>query len=78
MPENRTIQSPWGFFKLSVKQDADDPRKLEVVMHMRIEKVRVEKKDFDEFVRFHKAVSKAYRVWLELRADHRNRRRAGN
>ncbi len=66
VPDNRTIQSPWGFFKLSVKQDADDPRKLEVVMHTRIEKVRVERKDFDEFVRFHKAVSKAYRVWLEL------------
>jgi tetratricopeptide (TPR) repeat protein/transglutaminase-like putative cysteine protease len=67
VPEDRTIMSPWGYFKLKVKQDADDPRKLEVTMNTRIEKVRVEKKDFDEFLRFHKAVSKAYRVWLALK-----------
>jgi tetratricopeptide (TPR) repeat protein len=65
VPENRTIQSPWGFFKLKVMPDAADPRKLEVHMHTRIEKVRVEKNEFDEFLAFHKAVSRAYRIWLE-------------
>lgn len=67
VPEERTIQSPWGFFKLKVKLDDADARKLEITMHTRVEKIRVEKGEFDEFLRFQKAVSKAYRVWLTLR-----------
>ncbi len=67
VPENRTIQSPWGFFKLKVTLDPADPHKLEVHMHTRIEKVRVERHEFDEFLSFHKSVSKAYRVWLALK-----------
>src|SRR5437016_2256935 len=36
-------------------------------MHMRLEKTRLEKPDFAEFVRFQDDVTKAYRVWLTLR-----------
>src|SRR5262249_7433791 len=67
LPSPKSVTSPWGFFKLRVEQDAKDPRRLELVMHMRLEKVRVEQRDFAAFQRFHEEVNKAYRVWLNLK-----------
>ena len=66
-PEEREVRSPWGFFKLSVIHDPNDARRVELNMHMRIEKVRVEKSEFSEYQRFQDDVSRAYRVWLNLR-----------
>jgi tetratricopeptide (TPR) repeat protein len=67
LPDNRDVQSPWGFFKLKVTPDAADPRKIELLMHFRLEKIRVEKSEFSEFVRFQDDVTKAYRVWVNIR-----------
>ena len=60
------VRSPWGFFELKVAADPADPRRLEVHMHMRIEKIRVEKEDFARFLQFQDEVSRSYRVWLTL------------
>jgi tetratricopeptide (TPR) repeat protein len=67
IPSGRNVVSPWGFFKLKVVQDPDDVRRIELHMHMRLEKVRVEKPDFSEFVQFQEDVKDAYRVYLGLR-----------
>ncbi len=67
VPEDRNVKSSWGFFKLKVTPDAADARRLELHMHMRLEKTRVEPAEFADFVRFQDDVSRAYRVWLNLR-----------
>jgi tetratricopeptide (TPR) repeat protein len=67
IPSGRNVVSPWGFFKLKVVPDPDDVRRLEFQMHMRLEKVRVEKPEFSEFVQFQEDVKEAYRVYLNLR-----------
>jgi tetratricopeptide (TPR) repeat protein len=65
-PEERDVRSPWGFFKLRVIPDPTDVRRVELRMHMRLEKVRVEKSEFAEFQRFQDEVNRVYRVWLNL------------
>ena len=67
LPEDRDIRSPWGFFKLRMITDPADSRRVELHMQMRLEKTRVEKSEFVEFQRFQDDVSKAYRVWLNVR-----------
>ena len=67
VPAEQAILSRWGFFKLTVKTDDADPGTLEVRMHTRIEKIRVERSEFEEFHRFQKGVAKSYRVWLALK-----------
>ena len=67
LPEEREVKSPWGFFTLKVTPDPVDSRRLELHMHMRLEKIRVEKTEFADFLRFQDDVSKAYRVWINLR-----------
>ena len=67
VPEDKDVVGKWGAFKLKVMHDATDPHRLELHMHMRLDKVRVEKKEFAEFLKFQDDVSKAYRVWLNLR-----------
>jgi tetratricopeptide (TPR) repeat protein len=66
-PEPRKVASPWGSFELTVKTDDRDPHRLEVRMHTRLEKTRVDKADFAAFQRFQDGVTKAYRAWLTLR-----------
>lgn len=66
-PKKQDVASPWGFFKLNVVPDPRDPRLLELVMHTRLEKVRIERQDFAAFQKFHEEVHKAYRVWVNLR-----------
>ncbi len=66
-PEAHDIVSAWGFFKLKVLTDRADPRRVEFQTHMRLEKTRVEPREFAEFIRFQDEVSRAYRVWLNLR-----------
>ncbi len=65
-PENKRIDSPWGFFEMHVATAVLDPRRLEVRMHTRIEKTRIEKEQFAAFQRFHGDVTKAHRAWLSL------------
>ncbi|MBI1830466.1 MAG: tetratricopeptide repeat protein, partial [Planctomycetes bacterium] len=67
LPESKEVKSAFGFFKLKVTPDTTDPRRMEVHMHMRLEKTRIEKSEFADFIHFQDDVSKAYRVWLNVR-----------
>ncbi|HZZ80843.1 MAG TPA: DUF3857 domain-containing protein [Gemmataceae bacterium] len=67
LPLPRTIESPWGFFKLKVTQDKTDPRRIELQMHTRLTRTRVQKDEFSAFAQFQDDVNRAYRVWLTLR-----------
>src|SRR5262249_23402860 len=66
-PENLVVKSPWGFFKLNVTPDKDDPRRFEAHMHFRLEKTRVEKSEFAAFVHFQDEVKDVYRVYVNMR-----------
>jgi tetratricopeptide (TPR) repeat protein len=66
-PEEKKVQSPWGLFELKVDADPNQPHRLELRMHTRLEKTRIDKGDLAAFERFHDDVAKAYRVWLTLR-----------
>ncbi|MBI2806168.1 MAG: DUF3857 domain-containing protein [Planctomycetes bacterium] len=66
-PESQEVKSRWGSFKLKVAQDEKNPRRLDLHMHMRLEKTRIERPDFAEFQRFQEKVAGAYRVWLGLK-----------
>jgi tetratricopeptide (TPR) repeat protein/transglutaminase-like putative cysteine protease len=67
VPEGREIKSPWGTFVLKVTQDKADPRRLELHMHMRFVKERVETSELTAYGQFQDDVNRAYRVWLSLR-----------
>jgi tetratricopeptide (TPR) repeat protein len=67
LPVNQEVKSPWGFFKATVIADSKSPRRLELVLHTRLARGRVEPKDFAAFQQFHEDVNKAYRVWVTLR-----------
>jgi tetratricopeptide (TPR) repeat protein/transglutaminase-like putative cysteine protease len=64
---DRTVHSKWGFFHLKVKLDDDNPRRIELEYHTRIDRMRVEPDEFDAFRKFHERVAKSYRVWMTLR-----------
>ncbi len=66
-PRDREITAKWGTFRLKVKYDANQPRRLELDYRTRLEKTRVEPADFAEFRKFHEYISKNYRVWLTLK-----------
>jgi tetratricopeptide (TPR) repeat protein len=66
-PRERNLRSPWGSFTVGVKFDPENPAHLEIDYHLRLERDRVEPKDFDEFRKFHQEVADAYRSWLTLR-----------
>jgi tetratricopeptide (TPR) repeat protein/transglutaminase-like putative cysteine protease len=66
LPREQKINSRWGTFRLKVKQDAGNPRKLEVVFHTRLFNTIVEPVDFADFAKFQEEVQKGYRVWLSL------------
>jgi tetratricopeptide (TPR) repeat protein/transglutaminase-like putative cysteine protease len=69
-PEDRKIESPWGFFALTVDAGTKDPHQVEIRMHTRLEKTRVERGQFVTFQRFRDDVNKAYRAWLTLGPTH--------
>jgi tetratricopeptide (TPR) repeat protein/transglutaminase-like putative cysteine protease len=65
-PAEQKIRSKWGVFHLKVRSNANDPRKLELIFHTRLDNPLVAPSDFAEFVRFQDEVHKGYRVWLSL------------
>ncbi|MBM3993002.1 MAG: DUF3857 domain-containing protein [Planctomycetes bacterium] len=67
LPESRDVKSPFGFFSLKVIPDKADSRRAELHMHMRLEKTRIEKQEFADFVFFQEEVSKSYRAWLNMK-----------
>jgi tetratricopeptide (TPR) repeat protein/transglutaminase-like putative cysteine protease len=66
LPKERTINSKWGSFRIEVKSDEKDSRKLRVEFRTRLEKTRIDPADFETFRQFHEAIFKNYRVWLSL------------
>jgi tetratricopeptide (TPR) repeat protein len=64
IPRDHTIRSKWGLFTVRVREDG--LRVTEVEFRTRLENVRVEPADFDEFRAFHKEVASAYRAWLTM------------
>jgi tetratricopeptide (TPR) repeat protein len=67
VPRERTLRCKWGSFKLSVKADEEEGRRVELEMHGRLDKVRIDAADFEEFRKFHEQLGKDYRVWLTLK-----------
>jgi tetratricopeptide (TPR) repeat protein/transglutaminase-like putative cysteine protease len=67
IPVNQEVKSPWGWFRLTSRKDSRDPRRIEVVMHTRLEKDRVVPADFAAFQKFTEDLGKAWRAWLVLR-----------
>ena len=67
VPESKEVKGQWGEFKLNVVHDSTTPHRLELHMQMRLDHVRVETKDFSAYQQFQDDVTKAYRVWLNLR-----------
>ncbi len=68
VPRSREVRGPCGTFSRTVRSVGDEPvRDLEIELHTRIDRPRVEAADFDAFRKFHEEVGQAYRVWLTLR-----------
>jgi tetratricopeptide (TPR) repeat protein len=68
VPRSREARSAWGTFTRTVRPgDGDAVRDLEIEFHTRMDRTRVEAKDFDAFRKFHEEVGQAYRVWLTLK-----------
>ncbi|MFN4260571.1 MAG: DUF3857 domain-containing protein, partial [Gemmataceae bacterium] len=66
-PDDHEIESPWGIFRLNVRVDEAEPRRIELNYHTRLHKTRVVPADFESFQRFQEEVARHYRVWLTLR-----------
>lgn len=67
VPSDREVSGKWGTFKLTVKRLEKNPRRLELVMHTKLKETMVDPKDFSAFQKYTEELSKAYRVWLNIR-----------
>jgi tetratricopeptide (TPR) repeat protein len=65
-PTSQTVTSSWGKLVRIVKTDPANSRRLDVIYHTRIDKVRVEPSEFDAFRKFQDEVTEAYRTDLAL------------
>jgi tetratricopeptide (TPR) repeat protein/transglutaminase-like putative cysteine protease len=63
-PKDRTIRSKWGSFTMKVRDHGS--RLVQIDFRTRLENVRVEPADFEEFRAFHKEVTRVYRAWLTI------------
>src|SRR5262249_30401501 len=66
LPREHRIRSSWGVFRLQVKPDAKDPRRVELFFYTRVDNPVVRPEDFAAFRKFHDEVYKAWRAWLNL------------
>ena len=66
LPANHEVKSKWGWFKVNVKADEKDPRRVEVIFHTRLDNVLVRPADFGTFQKFQEDVTRYYRVWLTI------------
>ncbi len=65
-PARRDVRSKWGSFRLQVSTDEKDPGRLDLTFHLRLERTRVDPADFDAFRKFHEAVTRYWRCWVNL------------
>jgi tetratricopeptide (TPR) repeat protein len=65
-PPSRMVSSSWGKLVRTVKADPANPRRLDVVLDTRVDRVRVEPAEFEAFRKFQDNVTEAYRVSLSL------------
>jgi tetratricopeptide (TPR) repeat protein/transglutaminase-like putative cysteine protease len=68
VPRERELHSRWGSFSLRVRAGNEEPRRVEVDLHTRLEKARIEPAEFEDFRKFHEEVAKYYRAWFTLKA----------
>jgi hypothetical protein len=66
LPSVERVESKWGFFHLGTAIHGDNPQRIELTYHTRINQVRVEPADFEEFRKFREEVARVYRTWLTL------------
>lgn len=70
LPSSYKITSRWGFHALDVKQDPQNSRIVDLIMHTRLDRDRIDPVHFAEYHKFHEEVSKSYRVWLNVKPTH--------
>jgi tetratricopeptide (TPR) repeat protein len=66
-PRDRDVRSKWGFFTLTAKEIGAGGRQIELDMHARMDSMKIDPADFEEFRKFHEEVGKFYRAWLTLK-----------
>jgi tetratricopeptide (TPR) repeat protein len=66
-PKDCTVRSRWGVFTVRVVMNPEQPRQLDLAFRTRLNKVRVEPADLEEFRQFFEDVLKNYQVWLALK-----------
>jgi tetratricopeptide (TPR) repeat protein len=64
------VQSRLGSFRLDVRPDAHNPRRLELEFRTRLERGRVDPADFEEYRRLRDEVAQAWRAWVTLGPSH--------
>ncbi|MCI0458320.1 MAG: tetratricopeptide repeat protein [Gemmataceae bacterium] len=65
-PSGQEVRSKWGTFKVRVRSDEKNPRRLDLTLHLRLERTRIDPADFDAYRTFHEEVSKHWRVWVNV------------
>ncbi len=67
LPKSKIVGSPWGAFTLTVDETPGPSPLVKFEFRTRLEKTRIDVRDFEDFRTFHEAVSKDYRAWLTLK-----------
>jgi transglutaminase-like putative cysteine protease len=70
LPSDESVESKWGYFRLARTTNGKNPQQIELTYYTRINQVRVEPADFEDFRKFREDVAKVYRTWLTLTPVH--------
>ncbi len=65
-PRTKKVSSKWGSFTLTVEPRDPGGRVLDFTFHTKMDKVRVEPAEFEDYRRFHEEVNRSYRAWVTL------------
>jgi tetratricopeptide (TPR) repeat protein len=65
-PRPKKVTSKWGSFTLTIEPRDPSGRVLDFTFHTRMDKVRVEPADFEDYRKFHEEVNRSYRAWVTL------------
>ena len=69
VPRSKSAESKWGFLKVTVKGPAPKEGRpwMELSFETRLDRVRVEVGELDEYREFYDEVQRDYRVWLTMK-----------